>query len=287
MGVELAIVGELLCESIPVHAGDRVLDVGTASGNTAISAARRRAVVTGVDLVPALLAYAQKRAQSEGFQIDFQEGDAMALSFADASFDIVLSTFGAIFAPDPHKTTAEMARVCRPGGKIAMANWTPDSMLGKLFRLLERYSAPGSRVGAPVAWGDEAALADRLGPYVREVSVQRRSVRFRALSAEEWVEFMRTYFGPAIEAFQYSNTPVSQNALAEEMAALMREHNSAQNGTVLGTASTWKLSQRGANNPPNATASLSGDTTVKTPYPGPASHKPHALFHKSLLRILE
>jgi ubiquinone/menaquinone biosynthesis C-methylase UbiE len=236
MGVELAIVGEQLCEFIPVHAGDRVLDVGTASGNTAISAARRRAFVTGVDLVPSLLGHARQRAQAEGFEIDFQEGDAMALSFADGSFDVVLSTFGAIFAPDPHKTAAEMARVCRPGGRIAMANWTPDSMLGKLFRLLARYSAPGSRVDAPVEWGDEARLAERLGPYVQDLRVQRRAVRLRALSAEHWVDFMRTYFGPAIDAFQYSNSPASQKALAEEMAVLIREHNCAQNGTVLGNS---------------------------------------------------
>jgi SAM-dependent methyltransferase len=236
MGVELAIVGEELCEAIPVHAGDRVLDVGTASGNTAISAARRRAVVTGVDLVPSLLGHAQKRAQAEGFEIDFQEGNAMALSFADASFDVVVSTFGAIFAPDPHETASEMARVCRPGGKIAMANWTPDGMLGKLFRLLARYSASGARVDAPVEWGDEAKLADRLGPYVQDLCVQRRAVRFRALSAELWVEFMRTYFGPAIEAFRYSNSPASEKALADEMAALIREHNCAQNATVLGNS---------------------------------------------------
>jgi len=234
MGVELAIVGEQLCESIPVLAGDRVLDVGTASGNTAISAARRRAVVTGVDLVPALLGHARKRAQSEGLEIDFQEGNAMALSFADASFDIVLSTFGAIFAPDPHLTAAEMARVCRPGGKIAMANWTPGGMLGKLFRLLTRYSAPGARVDAPVVWGDEAMLGERLGPYVQDLRLQRRAVYFRSQSPEHWVEFMRLNFGPAIEAFQYSDTPASQKLLADEMAALMRKHNCAQNDTVLG-----------------------------------------------------
>jgi len=236
MGVELAIVGELLCESIPVHAGDRVLDVGTASGNTAISAARRRAIVTAVDLVPSLLGHARKRAQADGFEIDFQEGNAMALSFADASFDVVLSTFGAIFAPDAHKTAAEMARVCRLGGKIGMASWPPDSMVGKLFLLLARYSAPESRVDAPVEWGDEATLAERLGPYVQDLRVQRRVVRFRALSAEDWVGFMRTYFGPAIEAFQHSNSPVSQKALADEMAELIREHNCAQNGTVLGSS---------------------------------------------------
>ena len=236
MGVELAIVGEQLCDSIPVHAGDRVLDVGTASGNTAISAARRRAVVTGVDLVPSMLEHARRRAVAEGFEIDFQEGNAMALSFADASFDVVMSTFGAIFAPDPHKTAAEMARVCRPGGKIAMANWPPNSMLGKLFLLLARYSAPDSRVDAPLDWGDEAMLADRLAPYVQDLCVQRRAVHFRALSAEHWVEFMRTYFGPAIEAFQYSGSPASQKVLADEMAALMREHNSAHNGTVIGNS---------------------------------------------------
>jgi ubiquinone/menaquinone biosynthesis C-methylase UbiE len=235
MGAELAIAGEQLCEAIPVGAGDRVLDVGTASGNTAISAARRRAVVTGVDLVPALLEHAQKRAQAEGFEIDFQEGNAMALSFADGSFDVVLSTFGAIFAPDPQKAAAEMARVCRPGGKIAMANWTPDGMLGKLFRLLARYSAPGARVDAPVEWGNEVTLADRLGPYVQDMRVERRAVYLRAQSAEHWVEFMRANFGPAMEAFQYSNL-ASQRLLADEMAALMREHNCAQNGTVLGNS---------------------------------------------------
>lgn len=236
MGVELAIVGEQLCESIPVHAGDRVLDVGTASGNTAISAARRRAVVTGVDLVPALLEHAQNRAQAEGFQIDFQEGNAMALGFSDASFDVVLSTFGAIFAPDPQQTASEMARVCRPGGKIAMTSWPPDSMLGKLFLLLARYSAPGSRVEASVEWGDEAAVAERVGPYVQDLRMQRRTVNFRALSANHWVEFMRTYFGPAIEAFQHSSSPASQKALADEMAALITEHNCSQNDTILGSS---------------------------------------------------
>jgi ubiquinone/menaquinone biosynthesis C-methylase UbiE len=236
MGAELAIVGEVLCESIPVHAGDRVLDVGTASGNTAISAARRRGIVTGVDLVPSLLGHARKRAEAEGFEIDFQEGNAMALSFEDASFDVVLSTFGAIFAPDPNRTAAEMARVCRLGGKIGLASWPPDSMLGKLFLLLAQYSAPGSGVDVPVEWGDEAVVAERLGPYVRDLRVQRRAVRFRALSAEDWVEFMRTHFGPAIEAFEQSKTPDAQSNLAQKMAALIREHNCAYNGTVLGNS---------------------------------------------------
>jgi ubiquinone/menaquinone biosynthesis C-methylase UbiE len=152
----LAIAGELLCEAVPVYAGDRLLDVATASGNTALSAARRRAKVTAIDLVPSLLDRARRRASAEGLAIDFQEGDAMALAFPDASFDVVMSTFGAIFAPDPVRTAAEMARVCRSGGKIALAVWIPDGMLGKLFRLLARYARAELALDAPVEWGEEA-----------------------------------------------------------------------------------------------------------------------------------
>src|SRR5215472_12303855 len=212
MGVELSIAGELLCESIPVLAGDRVLDIATASGNTALAAARRRAIVTGVDITPALLDRARLRAAAEGLQIEFQEGDATALAFPDASFDVVMTTFGAIFAPDPERTAAEMARVCRPGGKIAMANWTPDGMLGKLFRLLARYSPPGAQVDLPVTWGDEAVLNQRLGPYVTDLRIKREVVRFRSPSAAKWVEFMKTHFGPAINAFQHSS-PDAQKTL--------------------------------------------------------------------------
>jgi len=233
MGVELSIVGELLCEFVPLHAGDRVLDVATASGNTALAAARRRAVVTGVDITTALLERARLRAVAEGLQVDFQQGDATALSFDDASFDVVMSTFGAIFAPDPEKTAAEMARVCRPGGKIAMANWTPEGLLGKLFGILARYSPPGTQVDLPVSWGDESVLRKRLGPYVRDVRIQRQAVHFRALSPRDWVEFMKACFGPAINAFQYSS-PEARETLTEEMMDLMRQHNRASNGTALG-----------------------------------------------------
>src|ERR1700722_5365079 len=175
MGVELSIVGELLCESVPVLAGDRVLDVGTASGNTALAAARRRAIVTGIDITPALLERARRRAAAEGLHIDFEESDATALAFEDGSFDVVMSTFGAIFAPDPEKTASEMARVCRPGGKMAMANWTAGGLFGKLFRLLARYSAPGSQVDLPVTWGDESILNQRLGHYVSDLQIKRQS----------------------------------------------------------------------------------------------------------------
>ncbi|HEV2172857.1 MAG TPA: class I SAM-dependent methyltransferase [Nitrospira sp.] len=233
MGIELSIVGELLCESVPVLAGDLVLDVGTASGNTALAAARRRATVTGVDITPSLLERARLRAAAEGLHIDFQDGDATALTFWDGSFDVVMSTFGAIFAPDPEKTVAEMARVCRSEGKIAMANWTPEGMLGKLFQILARYSPPGTQVDLPVYWGDEAVLRRRLAPYVKDIQIKREVVRFRSPSSSHWVEFMRTYFGPAIRAFQHSPSE-AREALTNEMMELMREHNCSPNGTALG-----------------------------------------------------
>jgi len=230
MGVELAIVGELLCEAVPVYAGDRLLDVGTASGNTALAAARRRARVTAIDLVPSLLNRARQRALAEGLDIDFQEGDAMALAFPDASFDVVISSFGAIFAPDPERTAAEMARVCRPGGKLAMAVWTPDGMLGRLFLLLARYAPAEMALAAPVEWGVEGTYRKRLGSY-GEIAVRPQTVGFRAISADVWVEFMKTYFGPAIQAFGAS-TPAAQKKLVEEMKALILEFNRAPNGTV-------------------------------------------------------
>jgi ubiquinone/menaquinone biosynthesis C-methylase UbiE len=232
MGVELAIAGELLCEAVPVYAGDRVLDVGTASGNTALSAARRRAKVTAIDLVPSLLERGRQRAGAEGLSVDFQEGDAMALAFPNASFDSVISTFGAIFAPDADRTAAEMARVCRPGGKIALAAWTPDGMLGRLFRLLAQFAPAELALDGPVEWGEEAKFQKRLGPYCDEIKVQRQAVYFRATSAQNWVEFMKTYFGPAIRAFNAS-TPMAQNTLARKMAELIAEFNSAPNGTIL------------------------------------------------------
>lgn len=233
MGMELTLAGELLCESVPILAGQRVLDLATASGNTALAAARRRAAVTAIDITPALLEHARMRATAEGLKIDFQEGDATALMFPNGSFDVVISTFGAIFAPDPAKTAMEMARVCRPGGKIAMANWTPEGMLGKLFRILARYSPPGAQVDLPVSWGDEEVLRERLGHYVSDIRIKRETVRFRSPSAPQWVEFMKSYFGPAIAAFEYSSAEQGR-ALEKEMTDLMREFNRSPDDTALG-----------------------------------------------------
>ncbi len=236
MGVELAIVGEQLCDAVPIYAGDRVLDVGTASGNTAISAARRRAIVTAVDLVPTLLDYARRRAKIEGFDIEFRESNAMALPFGNASFDVVVSTFGAIFAPDPVATAAEMARVCRPGGKIAMANWTPRSLIAELFVLLARYSNPAAKVDAPNQWGIESILREWLGRHIQDLKITRRSVDFRALSAAHWVDFMQKHFGPAIDALEYSRDPAARSELTREMLELGQRHNHSSNETFLGNS---------------------------------------------------
>jgi len=159
----------------------------------------------------------------------------MALSFTDDVFDVVLSTFGAIFAPDPERTAAEMARVCRPGGKVAIAAWTPEGMFGKMFRLLGRYAPAELDLGAPIEWGEESNYRRWLGPWSSEIVVQRQAVDFRALSPLHWVEFMRTYFGPAIRAFGAS-TEGAQKKLTGEMADLISEFNSARNGTVIGHA---------------------------------------------------
>ena len=232
IGAEQTIVGEQLCEFVPIHAGDRVLDVATGSGNTALAAARRRAIVTGVDFVPALLERGRQRALAEGLEIDFREGDAMELPFPNASFDVILSTFGAMFGPDPQVVAKEMARVCRPGGRIAMANWTPQGLIGQLFLLIARYAPLPPGIAPPVQWGDEAIVRERLGPYTDEIRVRWQVARFRAFSPNHWVTYMRTYFGPAIRAFA-SLPEDRQQALAAEMEDLVRQGNRALNQTVL------------------------------------------------------
>ena len=235
IGAQQTLVGERLCEFVKVHAGDRVLDVATGSGNTALAAARRGCETTGVDFVPALLERARERAAVERLKADFQHGDAESLPFPDAHFDVVLTTFGAMFAPDPKKAAAEMARVVRPGGKIGMANWTPDGMVGEMFGLTSRYVPPAPGLEPPSLWGVPAKVEERFAPYAKEVRVQPQIARFRAPSAEDWVSFMRTFFGPTIRAFEVL-APAGQDRLSADMAALARRYNRSDNGTLLGEA---------------------------------------------------
>src|SRR3954451_11350827 len=160
IGNRAQIVGEHLCETVDLLSVERVLDVACGSGNTALAAARRFAEVVGVDYVPALLAHGRERTAAEGLEIEFVEGDAQALPFADASFDVVLSTFGAMFAPDQPKTAKELLRVCRSGGRVGMANWTPEGFVGQMFAIVAKHAPPPVKLDPPPLWGTEARLRD-------------------------------------------------------------------------------------------------------------------------------
>ena len=227
----ITIVGELLCETVDLSAGTRVLDVACGSGNTAIAAARRFCQVTGIDYVPSLLARARERAAAEGLAIDFLEGDAENLPFPDASFDVVLSTFGVMFAPDQGQAARELLRVCTPGGRIGLSNWTPDGRVGDMFRITSTYVPPPPGLAPPVRWGTEQGMRELLGQGISNLSIEPRTVVMRYESADHWLTFFRTYFGPVITAFAALDE-AGQQAFASEMRALLEQHNHATDGTL-------------------------------------------------------
>jgi ubiquinone/menaquinone biosynthesis C-methylase UbiE len=199
MGAGITLVGELLSEAVRLRAGERVLDVATGSGNTAIAAARRATDVVGVDFVPALLDRARERAHAERLKrVTFELGDAESLQFADSSFDVVLSTFGCMFAPDPVAAAREMARVCRPGGRLGITAWTPAGLWGRVFAIHARYLPDAPGVAAPVLWGEENIVRERLGEYAAQFSFTRRAQIFRARTADQWLAFLREFFGPTV-----------------------------------------------------------------------------------------
>jgi SAM-dependent methyltransferase len=232
VAVHITITSELLCEAVDLHAGQEVLDVACGSGNTAIAAARRFCRVTGVDYVPSLLERARARAEFERLDIAFKEGDAEALAFPDASFDAVLSTFGTMFTPNQEKTASEMARVCRPGGKIGLATWTPTGYIGELFRITGRYVPPPPGVKPPVLWGTEERLHELFGDAAASINVTRRLFVFRFLSADHWIEFFRTYYGPTLKAFAALDD-AGKEALANDIRALENRYNRSGDGTML------------------------------------------------------
>jgi SAM-dependent methyltransferase len=199
VGTRLLPTAELLCDAVDLRAGELVLDVACGNGNAALAAARRFCKVVGVDFVPALLDRARQRADAEGLDVTFQEADAESLPFPDASFDVVLSTCGAMFAPDQEQTARELLRVCRPGGRIGMVNWTPDSYVGELFRTIGRHMPPPPGLHPPVLWGSPDRLRELFGPDVT-ISAPRRSFRWRFPSAEHQVEFFTTFYGPTNRA---------------------------------------------------------------------------------------
>jgi SAM-dependent methyltransferase len=193
-------MAERLCESADLVAGARVLDVATGSGNAAIAAARRDCDVTGIDYVPSLLQRADARARAEGLEIELLEADAEALPYADASFDAVLSVVGVMFAPNQEQAAAELVRVCRPGGTIALASWTPRGFIGELLLLVSRYAPPPPGVRAPIQWGDPIRVSELLGDGVDRIRTRERVHTFRHRSAGDFADFFLTNYGPTERA---------------------------------------------------------------------------------------
>jgi ubiquinone/menaquinone biosynthesis C-methylase UbiE len=227
----IVITGELLCESLDVSPGQQVLDVACGSGNAAISAARRAAIVTGLDYVPALLDRARERAAAERMEIAWVEGDAEALPFEDGSFDVVLSTFGAMFAPDQHQAADELTRVCRPGGRIGMANWTPAGFVGQMFITIFKHAPPPVPIDPPLFWGVEPKVRELFADRVSALELLPRTVTLRFHSPEHWLAVFREYFGPlhvAIDRLGDEGAPALENDLLE----LARRENRAGDGAL-------------------------------------------------------
>ncbi|MFN3656526.1 MAG: class I SAM-dependent methyltransferase [Pseudolabrys sp.] len=231
IGMTLNIVGENLCEALDLRSGQKVLDVAAGNGNVSLAAARRWCEVTSTDYVPSLLARGKLRAEADGLAIAFQEADAEALPFADAAFDAVVSTFGVMFTADQDKAAAEMLRVCKPGGKIGLANWTPEGFIGQVFKTLGKYLPPPAGSRSPALWGTQARLAEMFGGKV-QIDAQPRDFVFRYRSPEHFLEFFKTYYGPMLKAFGALDAG-KQQGLREDMLALIGRFNRAEDGTMV------------------------------------------------------
>ncbi|KQT11588.1 class I SAM-dependent methyltransferase [Ramlibacter sp. Leaf400] len=228
VGTTLQIVGETLCEAADLRAGERVLDVAAGNGNATLAAARRYCEVTSTDYVPALLERGRERAAAERLHgIDFREADAEALPFDDESFDAVLSIFGCMFAPNPPRVAAELLRVCRPGGRIAMANWTPEGFIGQVFKTVGRHVPPPAGVASPALWGSRARIVELFGAASAGIAAEPRQFMFRYRSAEHMLEVFRSYYGPILKAFAALDAD-GQHALAEDLVALMKRFDRGQ-----------------------------------------------------------
>jgi ubiquinone/menaquinone biosynthesis C-methylase UbiE len=232
VGTTLQIVGEQLCEALDIRAGQKVLDVAAGNGNATLAAARRWCDVVSTDYVPSLLARGRNRAAAEGLSIRFEEADAEALSFADASFDAVVSTFGVMFTPDQDKAAAELLRVCRSGGKIGLANWTPEGFIGQVFKTLGKHLPPPAGAKSPALWGTEARIKEMFGPSAASIKAERRNFTFRYRSAEHFLDIFKNYYGPMLKAFAALDA-ANQQGLQNDLMALVGRMNRAEDGTMV------------------------------------------------------
>ncbi|MFA5941357.1 MAG: methyltransferase domain-containing protein [Sinimarinibacterium sp.] len=232
VGTTLQIVGESLCEALDVRSGQRVLDVAAGNGNAALAAARRWCDVVATDYVPSLLERARERAAAERLDMQFREADAEALPFADASFDAVVSTFGVMFTADHDRAAAELVRVCKPGGKIGLANWTPEGFIGQLFKIIGKHVPPPPGAQSPALWGTRAKLAEWFEPHARSVTSAERHFVFRYRSPEHWLEVFRNYYGPTLKAFAVLD-PAQQKALERDLLSLIDRFNRSADGSMV------------------------------------------------------
>jgi SAM-dependent methyltransferase len=233
IGTTLQIVGETLCEAVDLRAGERVLDVAAGNGNATLAAARRFAEVTSTDYVPALLERGRARAEAERLPVTFREADAEDLPFPDASFDVVLSTYGVMFTPDQDRAAAEMARICRPGGRIGLANWTPGGFIGELFKVIGRYVPPPAGLRSPALWGTKERLDELFGRKASSITTTRRDFNFRYRSAAHWVELFRTFYGPVNRAFLALDPPRQGELEADLLGLLGRFDRGGPAGLVV------------------------------------------------------
>jgi SAM-dependent methyltransferase len=231
IGTTLQLTGETLCEAVDIIGGERVLDVAAGNGNASLAAARRAGVVTATDYVSSLLEGTKARAAAEGLAIEVREADAEALPFGDESFDVVLSTFGVMFTPNQARAAAELVRVCRPNGRIGLANWTPEGFVGQMFKVVGRYAPPPAGIQSPLRWGTEEALDELFGADVRRIEVQRRHFVFRYRTPEHWLLAFRDYYGPMHKAFA-AQDEATQSAFESDLLALVAEHNTSSTGAM-------------------------------------------------------
>jgi SAM-dependent methyltransferase len=232
VGTTLQIVGEELCEALDVRAGQRVLDVAAGNGNVALAAARRWCEVVASDYVPELLEGARERAAAEQLPIAFQEADAEALPFPDSSFDVVVSTFGVMFTPDQEMAASEMARVVKSGGKIGLANWTPEGFIGQVFKTIGRYLPPPAGARSPALWGTRNRIHELFGIHAASITTAQRHFVFRYRSPAHWIEVFRAYYGPLLKAFA-ALEPASRAALETDLLTLIDQLNRARDGSMV------------------------------------------------------
>jgi ubiquinone/menaquinone biosynthesis C-methylase UbiE len=232
VGTTLQIVGEQLCETLDLRAGQSVLDVAAGNGNVTLAAARRGGEVTSTDYVPALLERGRARAAAEGLSIVMQEADAEALPFANNSFDVVVSTFGVMFTANHEKAAAEMIRVCKPGGKIGMANWTPEGFIGQVFKTIGKHVPPAAGMKSPALWGTRARMTELFGTQAASVTAVSRFFNFRYRSAEHMLDVFKTYYGPVLKTFA-ALPEAGQAALRDDFLSLAETFNRSGDTTLV------------------------------------------------------